>query len=89
MYPNWDDPLLPLLAAYHAAVIRSDGLQEKLRRGPGDENTLDRSLLAAEQVIEARAALYRGLIDLGWSPPAQVVDNLRTDIEVLHLPGGF
>ncbi|MCU1672193.1 MAG: hypothetical protein JWN77_306 [Frankiales bacterium] len=87
MYPNWDDPLLPLLAAYHAAVIRSDGLQDKLRRGRGDEETLDRSLVAAEQVIEARAALYRGLMDLGWTPPPVVVDNLQTDIEVLHLPG--
>jgi hypothetical protein len=88
VYPNWDDPLLPLLAAYHAAVIRSDGLQEKVRRGAADQEALDRSLVAAEQVIEARAALYRGLMDLGWTPPALVIDNLRTDIEVLHLPGG-
>ena len=88
MYPNWDDPLLPLMAAYHAAVIRSDGLQSKLRDAHGDEELLDRSLAAAEQVIEARAALYRGLIDLGWTPPAVVVDNLATDLEVLHLPGG-
>lgn len=88
MYPNWDDPLLPLLAAYHAAVIRSDGLQEKLRTSLGDADLLDRSLTAAEQVIEARAALYRGLMDLGWTPPDVVVDNLRTDLEVLRLPGG-
>jgi hypothetical protein len=89
VYPNWDDPLLPLLAAYHAAVIRSDGLQGKLRTSLGDADLLDRSLIAAEQVIEARAALYRGLMDLGWTPPPAVVDNLRTDIEVLHLQGGL
>lgn len=88
MYPNWDDPLLPLMAAYHAAVIRSDGLQGKLKDAPGDEELLERSLAAAEQVIEARAALYRGLIELGWTPPPMVVDNLAIDLEVLHLPGG-
>jgi hypothetical protein len=60
LYPNWDDPLLPLLAAYHAAVIRSDGLQAKLKAAVGDEDLLDRSLVAAEQVIEARAAGTRG-----------------------------
>ena len=88
MYPNWDDPLLPLMASYHAAVIRSDGLNDRLKEAHADEDLLDRSLVAAEQVIEARAALHRGLMDLGWTPPPAVVDNLRTDIEVLHLPGG-
>lgn len=87
MYPNWDDPLLPLMAGYHAAIIRSDGLREKLKEGSSDPGLLDRSLVAAEQVIEARAALYRGLIELGWTPPSLVVDKLRTDLEVLHLPG--
>ena len=87
MYPNWDDPLLPLMAAYHAAVIRSDGLQTKLRSALGDEDLLGRSLTAAEAVIEARAALYRALMDLGWTPPPLVADALRTDLEVLHLPG--
>lgn len=88
MYPNWEDPLLPLLAAYHAAVIRSDGLQDKLRHEIGDTELLDRSLVAAEQVIETRAALHRGLIELGWTPPTSVIDNLSLDLEVLHLPGG-
>jgi len=86
VYPNWQDPLLPLLAGYHAAVIRSDGLVGKLRETPGDEGLAERSLHAAEQVIEARAALYRGLIDLGWTPPAPVAESLQTDLEVLHLP---
>ena len=87
MYPNWDDPLLPLMATYHAAVVRSDGLQAKLRHSAGDQDLLDRSLVAAEQVIEARAALRRGLIDLGWVPPAEVAQDLALDDEVLHLPG--
>lgn len=87
MYPNWDDPLLPLMAGYHAAIIRSDGLRDKLKEGSNDPGLLDRSLVAAEQVIEARAALYRGLIELGWTPPSLIADNLRTDLEVLHLRG--
>ena len=87
VYPNWDDPLLPLMAAYHAAVIRSDGLQTKLRDALGDEDLAGRSLYAAEAVIEARAALYRGLMDRGWTPPSVVTEALRTDLAVLHLPG--
>ena len=87
MYPNWDDPLLPLMTAYHAAVIRSDGLQEKLKTSLGDEDLLDRSLVAAEQVLATRADFYRGLIELGWTAPPVVVDNLATDLEVLQLPG--
>jgi hypothetical protein len=87
VYPNWDDPLLPLMAGYHAAVVRSDGLQTKLRSALDDEDLLLRSLTAAEAVIEARAALYRALMDRGWTPPALVQEGLRTDLEVLHLPG--
>ena len=87
MYPNWNDPLLPLMAAYHAAVIRSDGLQDKLRQGVAEPDLLDRSLTAAEHVIEARAAFRRGLIDLGWTPPAEVAEDLAYDDDLLHLPG--
>jgi hypothetical protein len=87
VYPNWDDPLLPLMTAYHAAVVRSDGLRSKLTRQAGDTDLLDRSLAAAEQVIQTRAALHRGLIDLGWTPPKAVADNLHFDDAVLRLPG--
>ena len=88
MYPNWDDPLLPLMTAYQAAVIRSDGLQDKLKSSVGDQDLLDRSLAAAEQVLATRAEFYRALIDLGWTPPPVVVDNLATDLELLKLRGG-
>lgn len=88
MYPNWTDPLLPLIATYHAAVVRSDGLQERLRHRIGDPELLSRSLAADEHVIEARAALRRGLIDLGWTPPPEIVQDIRLDDDVLHLPAG-
>lgn len=87
MYPDWDDPLLPLMTAYQAAVVRSDGLRSKMRGNAGDTDLLDRSLAAAEQVIQTRAALHRGLIDLGWTPPKAVADNLHLDDAVLRLPG--
>jgi hypothetical protein len=87
MYPTQQDPLLPLMAAYHAAVIRSEGLEDRLRDENGDPELLDRSLAAAEHVIEARAALRTGLIDLGWTPPREVAEDLRRDVDVLDLPG--
>jgi hypothetical protein len=87
MYPTQQDPLLPLMAAYHAAVIRSEGLQERLQTEIGDPDLLDRSLAAAEHVIEARAALRKALIVLGWTPPPDVVEDMRRDVEVLDLPG--
>jgi hypothetical protein len=59
------------------------------RSAPVDvsRDLLDRSLAAAEAVIEARAALYRGLMDRGWTAPPVVTEALRTDLAVLHLPG--
>jgi hypothetical protein len=75
------------MSAYHAAVIRSDGLQDKLRQGIAEPELLDRSLAADEHVIEARAAFRRGLIDLGWTPPADVAVDLALDDDLLHLPG--
>ncbi|MEO6205313.1 MAG: hypothetical protein ABIO67_08030 [Mycobacteriales bacterium] len=87
MYPDWDDPLLTLFTTYQAAVVRSSGLQERLRHAAGDADLLDRSLFAAEQVIESRAAFYRGLMNLGWTPPARIVADLNHDSELLPLRG--
>ncbi len=87
MYPDWDDPLLPLMAAYHAAVVRSSGLQARLRHEVGDRDLLTRSLAADEQVIAARSALYRALMDLGWTPPQRIVSDLDHDADLLHLHG--
>jgi len=87
MYPDWDDPLLPLFAAYHAAVIRGSGLQQRLRNESGDADLLDRTLVAAEQVIETRAAVYRALMDAGWTPPPRVATDLVHDSELLPLRG--
>lgn len=87
MYPDWNDPLLPLMATYHAAIVRSSGLQARLRHAIGDSDLLTRSLAADEQVIAARSALYRALIDLDWTPPPHVVTDLDHDSDLLHLYG--
>lgn len=87
MYPTQQDPLLRLMAAYHAAVIREEGLSARLRQASGDPELLDRSLAAAENVIKARAELRAGLIGLGWTPPPEVAQDLTFDVDVLQLPG--
>ena len=89
MYPGWGrhEPLLTAFAAHHAAVIRSDGVAARLRDQPGDEDLLNRSLGAADEVIATRARLYRELIDLGWIPPLAVAEDLRYDDLVRSMPG--
>lgn len=89
MYPGWGrhEPLLTAFDAHHAAVIRSDGVAARLRAHPGDRELLDRTLSAAEEVIATRAQLYRALMDLGWTPPAEVAADLRYDDVVRATPG--
>lgn len=89
MSEDRDHELLGRFWALHAAVIRRDGLEDKLRSGlQVDPDVLDRSLAAAEGVIEARAALYRYLMDAGWTPPNAVVKDLVYDEIVLSETDG-
>jgi len=84
MKQDRDDELLARFWALHAAIIRRDGLEERMRSGlPLDQDLLDRSLSAAEAVLEARGALYRYLMDHGWTPPDTVVKDLAYDEIVL------
>ncbi len=84
MNDDRDDALLSRFWALHAAIIRRDGLEQRMRSGmPLDQELLDRSLAAAEGVLEARAALYRHLMDTGWTPPDTVVRDLAYDEIVL------
>ena len=89
MYPGWGrhEPLLTAFDAHHAAVIRSDGIAARLRARPGDAELLDRSAAAADEVIATRNRLYRALVDLGWTPPASVTQDLSYDDAVRALPG--
>lgn len=84
-----DHELLSRFWALHAAVIKRDGLEERMRSGlPLDQDLLDRSLAASEGVLEARAALFRHLIAAGWTPPDAVVKDLVYDETVLSETDG-
>jgi hypothetical protein len=83
-----DAGLLSCFWALHAATIRRDGLDARMRAGQLDEDTLDRSLAAAESVLAARTALYRQLMSLGWTPPDHVIRDVEYDEIVLSETDG-
>lgn len=70
--------------AFHTAVQRRDGVEARLRRGEQDPDLYDRSLTAAEAVVQARIELYRLLIADGWTPPPFIADDIAYDDAVLH-----
>lgn len=72
--------------AFHAAVQRRDGVESRLRRGEIDAALYDRSLTAAEGVVQTRIALYQLLIDQGWTPPPAVARDLAFDDGLLREP---
>ena len=89
MNEDRDHALLSRFWALHAAVIRRDGIEARMRSGlPVDQELLDRSLAAAEGVIEARAGLFRHLMEGGWTPPDTVVKDLAYDEIVLSETDG-
>lgn len=89
MHEDRDHVLLDRFWALHAAVIRRDGIEARMRSGlPIDQEMLDRSLTAAEGVMEARSALFRHLMEAGWTPPDTVVKDLLYDETVLSQPDG-
>lgn len=88
MEQDRDQELLTHFWALHAAIIRRDGLEERMRAGRQDETLLDRSLAAAEGVLEARASLYRHLMSTGWTPPQAIVRDVVYDEIVLSQSDG-
>src|SRR3954462_13017541 len=78
-----EDRLHAAVWAFHAAVQRRDGIELRLRRGELDADLQDRSLSASEAVVQARVALYKMLIDEGWSPPDWVAQDIEYDDTVL------
>jgi hypothetical protein len=89
MKDDRDHQLLARFWALHAAVIKRDGLEDRMRSGfPVDQDLLDRSLAAAGGVLQARAALFRHLMQAGWTPPDTVVRDLIYDEIVLSESDG-
>lgn len=70
--------------AFHAAVQRRDGIEARIRSGQPDIDLRDRSLTAAEAVVEARNALYRTLIAEGWTPPPSIAAEMAFDEGLLR-----
>ena len=84
MHQDRDAELLSRFWVLHAAIIKRDGLEERMRSGqPIDKDLLDRSLAAAEEVLEARTMLFRYLMAQGWRPPDAVVRDVVYDEIVL------
>ena len=84
-----DHELLSRFWSLHAAIIRRDGIEERMRSGPVDTALLDRSLMAAEAVLDARTSLYRHLMASGWTPPDVLVKDLAYDEVVLEQADGL
>lgn len=84
MSESTEDRLHRAVWAFHAAVQRRDGVEARLRRGELDEDLYDRSLSAAEAVVESRVALYRLLVAEGWTPPATVIQDIAVDATLLR-----
>ncbi len=78
-----DQELLSRFWEFHAALVRRDGLEDRIRAGDLDPSLLERSLPAAEAVIAARSRMYRCLMRQGWSPPPSIVQDLAYDDTVL------
>ena len=74
-----EDRLHAAVWAYHAALQRRDGIEARLRRGEDDSDLRDRSLSAAESVVEARVALFRLLMSDGWIPPPSLAQDVESD----------
>jgi hypothetical protein len=79
-----EDRLHAVIWAFHAAVQRRDGIEARFRRGELDADLQDRSLAAAEAVVQARVELYRLLIAEGWVPPQTVAQDVELDMSLLR-----
>lgn len=82
------DELHLRFAQLDRAVVSRDALEHRLSADPRDEALRWRSLAACEQVLRARAALYRCLMRQGWRPPPRVVRDLLDDELLLEEPLG-
>jgi hypothetical protein len=58
-------------------------VEGRLRRGELDAELYDRSLTAAEAVVQARIGLYRLLISEGWTPPDSIAKDISYDDSLL------
>ncbi len=82
------DELLLRFTALERAVQARDSLERRLREHPRSAVTRTRSLVACEQVLRRRSALYRCLIRQGWDPPSAVLREMLDDELLVDEPLG-
>lgn len=68
--------------AEYRAAMRAWRAASRSQHGPVTE-------AADEQLLSARVALYRALVDSGWSPPAGLSAQLERDAALLAAPDDF
>jgi hypothetical protein len=78
-----EEQLHEVIWAFHDALQRRDGIEQRLRDGAVDGGLYDRGLAASEAVVHARLALYRVLVDQGWTPPDSVVIQVDLDAHLM------
>jgi hypothetical protein len=78
-----EEQLHAAIWAFHDALQRRDGIEERLRTGDPDAGLYDRGLAASESVVHARLALYRVLVDQGWTPPQGLAHQVDLDAHLM------
>lgn len=92
MTRSHEDALHEAIWKLHDALVRRDGIEQRLRdEDDPDPELYDRGLAASEAVLNARMLLYRVLLGQGWTPPSTVVTQLQLDSHLVreaseHLP---
>lgn len=84
MTRSHEDVLHEAIWKLHDALVRRDGIEQRLRAGDPDPALYDRSLLASEAVLHARMLLYRVLLEQGWTPPPSVATQLQLDSHLVR-----
>jgi len=69
---------------FHDAIQRREGVEGRVRRGDSNPALYDRTLAAAEAVVQARLRLYRVLIEQGWKPPKALTEQVAADLALLE-----
>lgn len=80
-----EDALHEAIWKLHDALVRRDGIEQRLRDdSDNDPELYKRSLLASETVLNARMLLYRVLLEQGWTPPPAVATQLQLDSHLVR-----
>ncbi len=80
--------LLSCLERYQAALLDYEDHTAVVSRPDAPASALRDHLDSAEQVITARLAMYRCLVELGWTPPPGVAAVVDVDQLVAQLTAG-